>query len=69
MDLALPGYKPAYRLEIMTTDPNFNLKNIDIIRSVTGNVYGRGGGGWEILYHGAYSPSQTYQWTISTLPH
>jgi hypothetical protein len=69
LDLALPGYKPTYRIEIMTSDPSFNLKNIDIIRNVTGNVYGRGGGGWEILYHGTYSPSQTYQWNISTLPY
>jgi hypothetical protein len=68
LDLALPNSKiPGYRIEILTTDPKFNLSNIDIVRSVNGNVYGRGGGGWEILYRGTYLKSEMYKWNITTL--
>ena len=58
-DLDLPRV-PRYQIEINTSDPNFNLSNIQISRSVNGNFYGHGGGGWEILYNGTYQPSGTY---------
>jgi RHS repeat-associated protein len=48
-DLALPRI-PNFRIDITgaTLDPN----KIMIIRRVTGNVFGQGGGGWEIVYMG-----------------
>jgi len=67
MDLAMPK-TPGYRIEILTSDPNFNLSNIEVIRTVTGNVNGHGGGGWEILYRGTYLRDALYQWTITPLP-
>jgi hypothetical protein len=41
---------PNFRIDIQgaALDPN----KIMIIRNVTGNVNGQGGGGWEILYNG-----------------
>jgi len=66
IDLSLPKL-PAYKLEILTSDPNFNLQNIQIIRSVNGNVFNSGGGGWEILYNAPYSPSEYYFWNIIQL--
>jgi hypothetical protein len=59
---------PGYRIEIFTSDPNFNFSNIDIIRTATGNVYGQGGGGWEIIYNGNYLPSAYYHWNIISIP-
>ena len=53
---------------ILTTDPNFNLNTIEIIRPVPGNIYGHAGGGWELLYRGTYSPSDFYKWTIIPIP-
>ena len=58
---------PNFRIEILTSDPNFNPNNIQLIRSVTGNVNNAGGGGWEILYKGIYKPSEYYKWTITTV--
>jgi hypothetical protein len=66
LDLALPTNKiPHYRIEIITSDPNFNFDNIQIIRQVTGNVYGHGGGGIEILYKGSFQ--SIYGWKITIL--
>ena len=57
-DLALPR-TPNVRIDINTTSPNFNPDNIMIIRRVTGNVYGQGGGGWEVLYKGPIDIDKT----------
>ncbi len=65
-DLDLPRV-PRYRIEISTSDPNYNLSNIQIIRQVNSNVYGHGGGGWEILYNGVYKPSGTYKLTVTKI--
>jgi hypothetical protein len=48
-DLALPK-APNFRIDIegAMLDPN----KVILIRRVTGNVYGHGGGGWEIIYRG-----------------
>ncbi|MBP8766343.1 MAG: hypothetical protein KBH30_12560, partial [Ferruginibacter sp.] len=48
-DLALPKV-PNFRMDIngAAIDPN----KIMLIRRVTGNVFGQGGGGWEIIYKG-----------------
>jgi hypothetical protein len=67
LDLSLPGYQPNYRIEIITSDPNFNFSNIEFIRPVNGNVFGHGGGGWEVIYRGVYSPSEFYKLTVSPL--
>ncbi len=63
INLSLPK-QPSFRIEISTTDPNFNFNNIQIIRTVNGNVFNSGGGGWEILYNAPYSPSHSYQWNV-----
>jgi hypothetical protein len=63
INLSLPK-QPSFRIEISTTDPNFNFNNIQIIRTVNGNVFNSGGGAWEILYNAPYSPSHSYQWNI-----
>jgi hypothetical protein len=60
--------QPSFRIEILTTDPNFNFDNIEIIRTVNGNVFNSGGGAWEILYNAPYSPSHYYEWTITDVP-
>ncbi len=65
-DLDLPRV-PRYRIEINTTDPNFNLSNIQISRPVNGNFYGHGGGGWEFLHNGTYKPSGIYNLTIKQI--
>jgi hypothetical protein len=65
-DLDLPRV-PRYQIEINTSDPNFNLTNIQLSRSVTGNVFGHGGGGWEILYNGTYQPSESYSLIIKRI--
>jgi len=41
---------PNFRIDIPSS--NVDVSKIIIIRRVTGNVYGQGGGGWEILYKG-----------------
>ncbi|MEN8251422.1 MAG: hypothetical protein ABFS32_21020 [Bacteroidota bacterium] len=65
-DLDLPRV-PRYRIEITTTDPNFNLSNIQLARRVNGNFFGHGGGGYEILYNGSYRPSEMYDIIITTI--
>lgn len=51
IELALPQTNTAgalFRVETSALNP----ENISMIRRVTGNVFGRGGGGIEILYNG-----------------
>jgi len=55
-DLSLPK-APNYRIDVIMDgvegfNNNFNVDNIRLIRRVTGNVYGQGGGGWEVIYKG-----------------
>jgi len=47
------------RIDILTTDPNFDYTKIMLIRRATGNVYNQGGGGWEIIYKGPLSINKT----------
>jgi RHS repeat-associated protein len=57
IDLALPKV-PNFRIDVPSS--NFDPSKILIIRSVNGNVFNKGGGGWEILYKGplAFDKSQ-----------
>lgn len=43
------------------------MSNIDIVRRVNGNVFGKGGGGWEILYHGDYKSRGYYKFTFTEI--
>ncbi len=63
-DLALPR-TPNFRIDIngAILDPN----KIMLIRRVTGNVYGQGGGGWEIIYKGSLNLNKANV-TITSLP-
>ena len=63
-DLALPR-TPNFRMDIngAILDPN----KIMLIRRVTGNVYGQGGGGWEIIYKGPLNLNKANV-TITPLP-
>lgn len=46
---------------------NHESTNVMFIRRVTGNVFGQGGGGWEIIYKGPLNLDQ-YTITITKLP-
>ncbi len=63
-DLALPR-TPNFRIDIngAILDPNKTM----LIRRVTGNVYGQGGGGWEIIYKGSLNLNKANV-TITSLP-
>ncbi len=64
-DLALPRM-PNFRVDM--TSPNLLDPNkIMIIRRVTGNVFGQGGGGWEIMYRGPLDLNQV-KVVITVLP-
>ncbi len=65
-DLALPKVT-NFRLDITTTGTNFDPNKIMLIRRVTGNIFGQGGGGWEIIYKGPLNLDQT-QVIITPLP-
>jgi hypothetical protein len=41
------------------TGANIDVNKIMLIRRVTGNVFGQGGGGWEIIYMGPLDLSKT----------
>ncbi|MDB4289742.1 complement resistance protein TraT [Flavobacteriaceae bacterium] len=51
IDLSLNN-SPNFRIDIQTTVPDFDFSKVEIIRRVNGNVFGQGGGGWEIIYRG-----------------
>jgi len=55
--------------EVSKPDPNFNPNNIQLIRRVSGNLYGTqpAGGGWEVLYKGIYQKNNLYKWVITEI--
>ena len=55
-DLALPRI-PNFRMDI--TGANIDVNKIMLIRRVTGNVFGQGGGGWEIMFMGPLDLTKT----------
>jgi RHS repeat-associated protein len=65
LDLDLPQGVSSWRIEITTSDPNFNLSNIEFVQRVQGNLYGHGGGGWEIVYKGIYQPGELYKFVVT----
>ncbi len=54
LNLSLDGNKtPNFRIEFKTNNLNgFDPSKVEIIRRVNGNVFGKPGGGWEVLYRG-----------------
>lgn len=57
-DLALPKM-PNYRIDVNTTNGNFDINNVMLIRRVSGNVFNQGGGGWEVIYKGPLNIDKT----------
>ena len=64
-DLAMPKI-PNFRIDI--TGASLDGNKIMLIRQVTGNVYGQGGGGWEIIYKGPLVINKANIITITRLP-
>lgn len=57
IDLSLESSR-NFRIDIQTTVPDFDYNKVQILRRVTGNVFGQGGGGWEIIYQGSIDVSK-----------
>jgi hypothetical protein len=55
----------SWRIEITTSDPNFNLSNIEFVQRVQGNLYGHDSGGWGIVYKGIYQPGELYKFVVT----
>lgn len=66
-ELALPkANTPNFRIDIKgtTLDPS----KVMLIRRVNGNVFGQGGGGWEVIYKGPLNLNKNNVIKITKLP-
>ena len=65
VELALPN-TPNFRVDI--SGASLDPSKIMLIRRVNGNVYGQGGGGWELIYKGPINLNKNNVIKITKLP-